>query len=202
MTDVFRDAVELVKTTYGPKVIIGYGSFVNGTPNKESDIDIIALAEIEEMVHDSRMMDAHQLDAWIHPMRKVLEVDDILHVWPGELVLDHEGIGARMLAAIEARRREKAKRIEGTQREVVDSWIPNMLKRASGEGLEAKYRYLWLLHDFPEIYCNYHGIYFDGPIKTIRYLRENDLRAYERYAKAIDDFGAIGDLIALYSEVK
>jgi len=56
----------------------------------------------------------------------------------------------------------------------MDSWVGKMLRRAGQDGPEGRYRYTWLLNDFPELYCNYSGIYYDGPIKTIKNILAGD----------------------------
>ncbi|GGM03525.1 hypothetical protein GCM10010099_19630 [Streptomyces cinereus] len=50
-------------------------------------------------------------------------------------------------------------------------WFNKMLQRAREDDIIGQYRYNMLLNDLPELYCRFKGLYYDGPIKTIRIMQ-------------------------------
>ena len=64
-------------------------------------------------------------------------------------------------------------------------WLNKMLQRAREDDIIGQYRYNTLLNDFPELYCRFKGLYYDGPIKTIRIMQENDPSLFDIYSQLL-----------------
>ncbi len=174
MDTTIDDAVVFLKTKYEFELLILYGSYANDLSNNESDIDIIGFANIPEFVHESEIINEHMLDAWIYPGKYIADIDKTIHILPCKVLIDKYGKGNKLLCDIEKERKKRKVVLKGKEKEQMNSWIAKMIKRARQDGSESDYRYNWLLYDFPELYCNYLGIYYDGPIKTIKNILRLD----------------------------
>jgi len=168
------------------EILILYGSYANGLGNSESDIDLIGFADVPDFVHESGMIDGHILDAWIYPVAVISDISKTMHILPCRILIDKGDRGPGLLRRIEEERKRNTKKLSGKEREQMDGWVGKMLRRAGPDGPEARYRYTWLLNDFPELYCNYSGIYYDGPIKTIKNILAGDAELGPLY------FGLLG----------
>ena len=186
MNTTVETAIAFLGGKFEFDLLILYGSYANGLNNGESDIDMIGFADIPEFTHESAMIDGHMLDAWIYPTAVISDISKTMHILPCRIVIDIDDRGPGLLRSIEEERKKNTKKLSGKEREQMDSWVEKMLRRAGQDGPEARYRYNWLLNDFPELYCNYSGIYYDGPIKTIKNVLSRDTEIGKLY------FGILG----------
>lgn len=49
--------IEYINTKYRPNTIILYGSYANGTNNKNSDFDALVISDSETYSHDASIVD-------------------------------------------------------------------------------------------------------------------------------------------------
>jgi len=201
MHPVVEEAVQYLMGNYSPRAILLYGSFAAGTPTDESDIDVLVFTDHPSNLHDSRVIDGHYLDAWIYPVEKSKDAEAFVHAFPFRVLHDSLGLASDLGAAIEAIRKQKTLILEPAEKQRLEGWITKMLARASQDTAEANYRYRWVLQDLPELYCQFRGRYFDGPVKTLRRMRESDPILFQKYETLLSATKNVALARDLYTEV-
>ena len=178
-----------LKDTYQPDAIIAYGSFADGSANKNSDFDALVIADKERM-HDSSVIDGIVLDVFIYPpdtFRQNYDPEEFVQVWDGNILLDTNGVAAslqkQVLDYIAHIPRKTAEEISQEVR-----WCVKMLSRTMREDAEGYYRWHWVLFDSLEIYFDVKGLYYYGPKKALRFLEQTDPASFRIYAKALREF--------------
>jgi len=197
MQDIIEKAVDHLTSKYKAKTILLYGSFASQAANNQSDIDLIVLADTDTEGHDSSQIDNHILDAWIYPTNRWEDSSTFTHIYPFTILMDELGVAEKLEASILEQRITATKILSAAEYQQLASWIKKMLNRATQYTVEANYRYNWLLHDFPELYANLSGIYYDGPVKTFRRIKEQDPGLYQKYETIL----AAGRNIPMLSEL-
>ena len=97
-TETIDKLVAYLKDTYQPDAIIAYGSFADGSANKNSDFDALVIAD-NVRKHDSSVIDGIVLDVFIYPLetfQSEFDPEEFVQVWDGKIILDTEGIAARL----------------------------------------------------------------------------------------------------------
>ncbi|CAG9295935.1 hypothetical protein CEDIAZO_01069 [Celerinatantimonas diazotrophica] len=61
-------------------------------------------------------------------------------------------------------------------------WIFKMIARIESGGLEGNYRRCWLQTDLLEIYFQMRRLWFLGPKKSFKYLKQHDQAAYNLFS--------------------
>jgi hypothetical protein len=61
-----------------------------------------------------------------------------------------------------------------------------MLRRSQKGDPEGNYRFHWMLKDSLEIYFNVKGLWYSGPKKSLEWLKQNDIVAYDLFESALD----------------
>lgn len=201
MDTIITNALNYLKNKYNVRITLLYGSYCSNTHNHESDIDLLVFATIEENKHESNVIDGHMLDAWIYPVKEIENPKEYIHIYPCICIYDELGKADIFIKEIVRIREENTIKMSLTEKDQMDKWILKMLHRGSQNIPESNYRYLWLLYDFPELYCKYNGIYYDGPVKTIRYIKEHDNEVYLEYEQLLQNGKNIGRLEALYKKI-
>ena len=188
-TETIDKLVAYLKDTYQPDAIIAYGSFADGSANKNSDFDALVIAD-NVRKHDSSVIDGIVLDVFIYPLetfQSEFDPEEFVQVWDGKIILDTEGIAARLKKRVLdyiAKIPQKAE--EEIQQEL--SWCEKMLSRTMRGDAEGDYRWHWLLVDSLEIYFDVKGLHYYGPKKALRLLEQTDQEAFRIYTKALQEF--------------
>ena len=167
------NVLEYINSKYNPSLIILYGSFQSETYNTASDVDMIIFSQIKSFCHDSSEIQGHTLDAWIYPETEIDNVEKYAHVLPCSIVKDTYQKGKELLENINEYRLKNTEKITFEEYTQLNSWIDKMIKRSEENSVEGNYRYNWLLHDFPELFCKFNNEYYNGPIKTINEMKKN-----------------------------
>ena len=196
-----KEVLDYLNRQYNPSLIILYGSYHTKTINTESDIDLILIAPVKEFLHDSSLIDGKLLDAWVYPEKESIDIENIIHILPCKIVKDVNSIGISLIEEIRLIREHKTKKLNDAERIQLVKWIEKMLNRAKGKSIEANYRYNLLLNDLPEIYCQFRNEYYNGPIKTISKIKEEDNNIYELYLILLGSRKNIKKLKELYNLV-
>lgn len=170
---------EFLEKKYDPEIALLYGSFATKTSTDVSDIDCICFANIDKFTHDSSIIDGNILDGWIYPIEDIGNIDLLLHIIPCEVLIDKQNKADEIINRILEKRKENTVEMSLEEKKQLIGWIKKMIVRSNENTVESNYRYTWLLHDFPELYCKFKNEYYDGPVKTIRRIKEN----YEIYKK-------------------
>ena len=178
-----------LKDTYQPDAIIAYGSFADGSANKNSDFDALVIADKERM-HDSSVIDGIVLDVFIYPpdtFRQNYDPEEFVQVWDGNILLDTNGVAASLQKQVlDYIAHIPRKTAEEISQEV--SWCEKMLSRTMREDAEGYYRWHWVLFDSLEIYFDVKGLHYYGPKKALRSLEQTDPEAFQIYTKALREF--------------
>ena len=178
-----------LKDTYQPDAIIAYGSFADGSANKNSDFDALVIAD-KEKTHDSSVIDGIVLDVFIYPsdtFRQNYDPEEFLQVWDGNILLDTNGVAACLQKQVlDYIAHIPRKTVEKISQEV--SWCEKMLSRTMREDAEGYYRWHWVLFDSLEIYFDVKGLHYYGPKKALRFLEQTDPEAFRIYTKALREF--------------
>lgn len=181
--------MEYLNRTYRPDAVIVYGSFADGSANRNSDFDALVIADSGK-THDSSVVDGVVLDVFVYPAETFsadYDPEEFVQVWDGKIMLDEHGIAGRLkqkvLDYIEHMPKKTAEEIA---QEV--EWCEKMLLRTMREDVEGYYRWHWVLCDSLEIYFDIKGLYYYGPKKTLRLMEKSDAEAFGLYAKALREF--------------
>ena len=145
------------------------------------------------------MIDGNVLDGWIYPLKEIQNTDLMLHIIPCEVLIDKSNISKKIINKIIKKRSENTVQMNFNEKKQLIGWIKKMIIRSSEDSLESNYRYIWLLHDFPELYCKFKNEYYDGPVKTIRKIKENK-DIYKKYEIVVKQKN-VHVLKELYSEI-
>jgi hypothetical protein len=202
MDTTVTDAVEYLKKEYRAKIILLYGSYSLNAQNRESDIDLFVFADIEESKHESKVFDGHMLDAWVYPVKEIENPKEYIHIYPCIIQYDELSKAEKFVKEIVRIREEKTIKMALGEKQQIDRWIEKMIQRGTQDSPESNYRYVWLIYDFPELYCKYHGIYYDGPIKTICHMKEHDSEVYIEYEWLLQNGKDIRRIEELYKRVE
>lgn len=182
MNPIIDSALDYLMRQYRPSLVVLYGSFATQTHTATSDIDMLVFCEHPQTTHDAVSIQGHRLDAWIHPLSSFNQLEPFIHVYPLQILLDTDQRANGLADDILALRQQKTQTLTPDQRTQLINWIDKMLSRADSNSIESHYRYHWLLHDLPELYCQFRGEYFDGPVKTIRRMKDENPALHEKYA--------------------
>ena len=178
-----------LKETYQPVAMIVYGSYADGTANKNSDFDAIVIAGKGRM-HDLSVIDGIVLDVFIYPpetFQSEFDPKEFIQVWDGKIILDANGVAARLQKQVlDYIAHIPQKTVEEVQKEI--RWCEKMLSRTMREDAEGYYRWHWLLFDSLEIYFDVKGLHYYGPKKALRFLEQTDPEAFRIYTKALREF--------------
>lgn len=200
--DIVKKALAFIDEKYDAETVLLYGSFSQGTNTPSSDIDMLVFAKVSEKCHESAQIAGHALDAWIYPHEWSDDVDLSIHILPFISLKDRLNLSKKIEDRIVEERRKRAESL--TQGELMQTaaWIEKMLQRSDSNSVESNYRYNWLLNDFPELYCNFRGIYYEGPVKTIRRIREDHPELYGLLEELLGNSKNAKKLRELYDKTK
>lgn len=182
MNPIIDSALDYVTRQYHPSLVVLYGSFATQTQTATSDIDMLVFCAHPQTAHDAISIQGHRLDAWIHSLSSLDNLAPFIHAYPLQVLLDSDNVAGHMSANILALRQRHTKTLNAEERTQLINWIDKMLSRADSDSIESNYRYHWLLHDLPELFCNFRGEYFDGPVKTLRRMQNTHPALHAHYA--------------------
>lgn len=90
--------IDYLKETYQPDAIIAYGSFADGSANRNSDFDALVIAD-KEKAHDSSVIEGVVLDVFIYPsdfFQSEYDPEKFVQVWDGRIILDKTGVAEHL----------------------------------------------------------------------------------------------------------
>lgn len=185
--------VETIKNylidTYDPCAIIVYGSFANGSANKNSDFDALVIADHGKM-HDSSVINNTVLDVFVYPMdvfQSSYAAEEFIQVFDGKILLDKNGIADQLQKRVRDHIEQMPLKTADEIQQEID-WCEKMLSRTSREDSEGYYRWHWLLIDSLEIYFDVKQLHYFGPKKALRYMEQADAEAFNIYSLALKEF--------------
>ena len=178
-----------LKETYQPDAMIVYGSYADGSANKNSDFDALVIADKGRM-HDSSVIDGIVLDVFIYPpetFQSEIDPKEFVQVGDGKILLDTNGVAARLQKRVlDYIAHVPKKTVEEIQQEI--RWCEKMLSRTIREDAEGYYRWHWLLFDSLEIYSDVRGLRYFGPKKALRRMAQSDPESFRICSRALKEF--------------
>ena len=181
--------IAYLKEVYQPDAIIVYGSYADGSANKNSDFDALVIAG-KGRTHDSSVIDGIVLDVFIYPpetFQSEIDPEAFVQVWDGKIILDADGVAARLQKRVLDYIAHRPKKTDEEIRQEI-RWCEKMLSRTMREDAEGYYRWHWVLFDSLEIYFDAKGLRYFGPKKALRFLEQKDPEAFRIYEKALREF--------------
>ena len=193
--------IEYIKGKYRPQGMIVYGSYADGTEGPGSDFDALVIADGAASgtggaaagsatfvpKHDGAAVDGTVLDVFVYPP-EFFEGDydpgDFVQVLGGRILLDEQGLAAKLTARVQAWLDSQPKKTAEELRQETD-WCRKMLTRAERDDSEGLFRLHWLLTDSLEIFCDLVGEPWLGPKKALRIMAERYGVAELLYGRAL-----------------
>ena len=182
-----QDILSYLAAEYDPVAIIVYGSFADGNSNLFSDFDALLITRDGARRHDDRFVDCTQLDVSVHPLSDFQGDYDPAEyecVYGGQILLDRDGVAARLLERVQrfvdgqAKKTPEALRLEVSRCE-------KMLRRAERTDAEGCFRRHWLLVESLRIYTELCSWPYLGPKKALSQLEKKDRAAFSLYEAAL-----------------
>ena len=200
--NIEADVLAEIVRAHAPHTVILYGSRARGDATAESDVDIVAYADVDETYRDARRWNGVFLDVFVHPTAKAEETsEEELKLLGGEIVLDQRGLGAPLLERLAALDSAGPPTLPETERQVRRVWAHKMLARIRRDDVEAHYRHHWLLFQLLEDDFALHGGWFRGPKRSLVELRARRPATYEAMARALAPAGGVEALATLVTLV-
>ncbi|MBU2714499.1 nucleotidyltransferase family protein, partial [Zooshikella harenae] len=198
--DLALRAINELAIKHNPEFIVLYGSIVRGDYTDESDIDIACFCKEPAVTKDVRIFEGKKLDCWVYKIEEAVpNRKDFLRFVGGEVFLDSNGIGRKFVSEITDFFNIGPDKIKADARDHLLEWSKNMLIRASGDTIEAKYRKTWLPCELLEIYFELRNMWYLGSKQSFLWLQENDYSIYCMFEKAFSDPSDISVLEKLVS---
>lgn len=185
-----KNILDYIIVNYNPNTIILYGSYANGTNNKNSDFDVLIISDNQVYSHDSSIVSGIQLDLFIYPTSTFdtnLDVQNFIQIFDGIIIHDEQKKGAWLKGKVNDFINSipfKSYEENLTQLE----WCEKMLLRVERDDLEGFYRWHWVLVDSLEIYCDICSVKYFGPKKTLTEMKNKNIEAYQIYGDALKNF--------------
>ncbi len=181
--------IRYLKETYQPDAIIVYGSFSDGSANKNSDFDALVIAG-HRKEHDSSVVDGTPLDVFIYPMdtfQSEYDPEEFVQVWDGIIILDKNSVAEHLQKRVLEHIEHKPHKTDVEILQEIE-WCKKMVSRTFREDAEGYFRWHWVLFDSLEIYYDIKHIYYYGPKKALRQMEISDTEAFQLYSRALKEF--------------
>ena len=177
--------IEALREKYHPLGIAVYGSFADGSNNRNSDFDALLLLPDGETGHDDSVLFGTELDVWLYGAAHFAapyDAEAFLQLHDSVIVEDVTGRLSALRAEVNAHIESAPQKTEAENAQSL-SWCRKMLQRTERGDAEGCYRLHWLLTDSLSIYYDLRGEYYFGPKKALRRMANtapDDAAVYER----------------------
>lgn len=171
---------------YNCHTIILYGSYANGNYTDESDIDIICFSDNQSNYNDTSIYNGKQLDVWIYNSQELNKPEKFLHILTNKVLLDTRNLSSTFLNKINEIYLKGPEKLDENKRKFLKDWLKKMLIRTQKGDIEGNYRHYWMITDSLELYFELKGLWFLGPKKSLRWLSNNDIYAYNLFNEALN----------------
>lgn len=174
-----------IKQKYQPISIIVYGSYANKTNDESSDFDALVISDCENQKHDISLVEGVHLDVYIYDKdysRK--NINNFVHISDGIIVYDNDQFGEKFLK--EVREIKNFLTLKSEEEILYDiEWCKKMCNRAKRNDAEGLFRLHWVLVDSLEIFCNINKKIYEGPKKSLAFMKDEYPDGYKRYFNAL-----------------
>jgi len=200
--DLLRTVVAELVARYGAHTVVLYGSRARGDATPESDIDVAALADIEEAVQDARPFGGTFLDAFVHPTRDAERAEpDALKLVGGRILLDTRGVAGAWLTRLAALEAAGPPPLAPLERQLRRTWPRKMLARIARGDVEAHYRRHWLLQQLLEDWFVLAGRWYPGPKRALILLAKDAPEVHAAFAAALAPDASLDAIARLVEHV-
>ena len=177
---------ELV-ATHAVHTILLYGSRADGSACADSDYDVAAFGPIGESFRVARLVDGAYLDVFVYPEALLLETTEEYLKLRGSHVVMQRGTEAEdCLSKLDEIFRRGPEPLPSDEIEARKVWAHKMAARMQRADLEGNYRRVWLLTALLEDYFHIRGLWYQGPKKSLRWLEQFDVPAYDAMRLALE----------------
>lgn len=185
MDKLIESVMSYLTGKYKCHTMILYGSYAEGDFTVESDLDILCFSDEVEDMNETAIVEGVQLDAWIVNTTQLDVPKEYLHITGNKVLLDERGKAGEFIESIKELFEEGTEPISDNQREFLKGWLSKMQKRSLRDDTEGSYRYHWMLKDSLEIYFELNNRWFLGVKKSLKWLEQNDPKAYRLFVSAL-----------------
>lgn len=167
--------------------VILYGSRASGDATPESDWDVAGVRSHGELFRISRPWRGTFLDAFVYADAEVSEPnEELLKLRGGRLLEDAKGLGARLLARLDAFYESGPPLRPPWHWEMQRAWFAKTLARIRRDDVEARFRRGWLVMEALENYFLFRHRFYPGPKQGLAWLRENDPATFSSFEEALE----------------
>ncbi len=182
--------IEYLNQTYRPLSIILYGSYANGTNDETSDFDALVISRDVGPFHDTSFQNGVPLDVFVYPasfFEEDYDCNDFIQIIDGTILRDHDALGESLQAEVRAYLQDRPKRSQAELDAAVD-WCIKMLARAKRCDAEGLFRWHWVLTESLEIFCDLMQQPYQGPKKSLQWMKKSHPAAFTCYQNALAEF--------------
>lgn len=192
---------ELTRVHHAHTVIL-YGSRARGDATPESDVDVVAFADVSETSRDARLWHGLYLDAFVHPTALASETElDMMKLLGGQVLLDERKLAGPLLERLADLERRGPVPLLETEQRMRRVWAEKTLARIARGDLEAHYRHHWLLYQLLEDYYALRATWYPGPKLAFQDLQRHDPETYLAFERALAPGASLSTLATLVERV-
>ena len=175
-----REIADALRNGQGCHTAILYGSFATGDATPESDFDVAGFADISETRRIAGKWRHTCLDAFVYPESKLANpTQELLHLRGGTVLFERADAGKRLLEQVESIYAHGPERLPDDEARMRRHWAWKMLDRA------ARDRRVWLLTVLLEDYFVLRGRWYEGPKKSLAYLKTTEPELHFAFEQAL-----------------
>ena len=176
-----------LKSSYNPRTVFLYGSFLRGDYDEYSDFDCLIIVENKIRKHDDSVIDGVTLDCYIYTEEETEteSADVFLPLYDSQILLD-DGTGRRLYNRVKQFVASHSA-IDKDEKELIISWMKKSLNRIKKGDDEANYRAVTLMYESLPDYFALRNKFYSGSKAAFAFLKQNDAKAYDLYHKAITE---------------
>ena len=167
--------------------ILLYGSRADGSAGADSDYDVAAFGPIDKSFRVARLADGAYLDVFVYPEALLLEpTEEYLKLRGSHVVMQRGTEAEDCLSKLDEIFRRGPEPLPSDEIEARKVWAHKMAARMQRADLEGNYRRVWLLTALLEDYFHIRGLWYQGPKKSLRWLEQFDVPAYDAMRLALE----------------
>lgn len=196
-TPLLRTLCEELTRDGSNHTLLLYGSRADGSADEDSDYDIAAFGPRDRTVRDTRVIDDAFLDVFLYPESALSQPSPEWLKLRGSVVLAQRGQEAdAFVQALGALFVQGPPTLPADEISARTTWAWKMAARMERGDAEGHYRRAWLLTSLLEDYFALRGLWFEGPKKSLQWLRRHDAPASSALEAALQP-GASPEIIRL-----
>ena len=171
---------------FSAHTILLYGSRADGTENAFSDYDVAAFADVPVPKRDTRIVDGHFLDVFIHPEAILRNpTREHLTLRKSRILAQRGDEASDFLVGLDAIFERGPEPLAADEIEARRTWARKMALRIRRCDMEGNFRRAWLLTALLEDYFCLRGLWYQGPKKSFQLLLASDGATYRAFDEAL-----------------